>query len=153
MSDDQLISFCHGAKAYCDAHFWVDARPFFVELWRRIEKGKLKMSKTEACRQIGCTPQWANSIVSGRANERRKKRVEAKQAKTGNLVSDIDASTMLLTEEEYVREISKNAFEMLEPLLEKHWDLYRTVCERLSKQFDEASKTPPVAKALAAGAD
>lgn len=144
MSNDDLVSFCHGVSGYYHAHFWADARPFFLELWRRIDAGKLHMSKTAACRKIGCTRQWANAIVSGRADERREVRAKAKRAKGGNLVSAAKTSTALLTDEEFVDEISKHAFAKLKPLLSSHLDRYRAICKELANQFDEASKTPPV---------
>src|ERR1700684_3909158 len=105
MSNDDLVSFCHGANGYYHAHFWADARPFFLELWRRIDAGKLNMSKTAACQKIGCTRQWANAIVSGRADKRRENREKAKAAEGGNLVSAAEPRTALLTDKEYVREI------------------------------------------------
>jgi hypothetical protein len=154
MSDEALVSFCHGVSGYYHAHFWADARPFFQELWKRIEGGKLKMSKSEACRQIGCSRQWANAIVSGRADEHRNASAKAKQAKSGKLLSAVSASTPILTDDEYVHEISKHAFAKLEPLLQQnHWDRYRKICKELAEQFEEASKTPPAGKARAAGAD
>jgi hypothetical protein len=154
MSDDALLSSCHGVSGYYYGHFWADARPFFQELWRRIEAGNLRMSKSEVCRRIGCTRQWANEIVSGRADEHREASAKAKEAKTGKLLSAVSASTALLTDDEYVDEISKHAFATLEPLLQSNnWERYRTVCEELAKQFREASKTQPAAKARAAGAD
>jgi hypothetical protein len=110
------------------------------------------MSKSEACRKIGCTRQWANAIVSGRADERRENRVKSKMMKGGNLVSTVTAGTVLLTDEEYVHEILKQAFAKLTPLLPNHWDRYRTICAELAKQFDEASKTPPADKAQGAEA-
>ena len=152
MSDEALVSFCHGANSYFHAHFWSHSRPFFLELWRRINSGKLKMSKTEACRRIGCTPQWANAIVSGRADERREARTKAKGAKTRNQVSAVSAGT-ILSDEEYVREILNHAFANLRPLLSNHWDGYRKICADLAKQFEEASKTPPTSRARAVGAD
>ena len=105
------------------------------------------MSKTEVCRRIACTPQWANAIVSGRADERRMVRAEAKKAKGGNLGSTLSASTSLPTNEEFVHEIRELAFAKLKPLLKDHWDRYRSICGELAKHFDEASKTPPIAKA------
>jgi hypothetical protein len=153
MSDEALMSFCRGVSGYYHAHFWSDARPFFLELWQRINNGKLKMSKTEACRQIGCSRQWAIEIVSGRADEHREARAKAKQAKSGNKVSAVSASTELLTDEEYLREILNHAFAKLKPLLQDHWNRYRKICAELAKHFEEASKTPPTSKARAAGAD
>jgi hypothetical protein len=153
ISNDHLISFCVGFKAYYHGRLLIDARPFFSELWRRIDKGELHMSKTAACRQIGCTRQWANAIVSGRADERREVRTKAKRAKCGNSVSAMDASTVLPTDEEYIDEILQIAFEKLKPLLASHWARYSTICKKLAEQFDEASKTAPVEKVRAAGAD
>ena len=117
MSNDALMAFCHGLNGYYHAHFWVDARPFFQELWQRIKLGRLSMSKTAACRQIGCTRQWANAIVSGRADERRSDRAQAKAAKSGNLVSTEKEVTALPTDEEFVREISEQAFAQLKTLM------------------------------------
>ena len=152
MPDDDLLNFCHGAHGYFQAHFWADSRPFFVELWRRINEAKLKMSKTEACRRIGCSRQWANEIVSGRADENREARAKAKQAKGGKKLS----TTILTVEddEDYVQKILNHAFAKLRPLLQSsRWNRYRAVCRELAKQFDKASKTLPTAQARAAGAD
>ena len=148
MPDEFLIDFCRGASGFYYAHFWADARPFFVELWKRINEGKLKIARRKLP-TIGCSRQSVNEIVSGRADENRAK---AKQAKTGNKVSAVSASTPILTDDEYVHEISEHAWAKLEPLLQSHWDRYRTICQQLAKQFDEASKTPPTGKARAAGA-
>jgi len=152
MSNDDLVSFCHGANGYYHAHFWADARPFFLELWRRIDAGKLNMSKTAACQKIGCTRQWANAIVSGRADKRRENREKAKAAEGENLVSAAEPRTALLTDKEYVREILEHAFAKLTPLLPSHWDRYRKICEELARQFGEASKTQPAATAQGEGA-
>jgi hypothetical protein len=138
------MAFCHGFNGYYRAHFLVDARPFFLELWERIELGKLRVNKTEACRRIGCTRQWANAIVSGRADKRRSDRAQAKAAKSGNLVSTQNTSEALPTNEELVHQIMKQAFAKLAPLLKDHWARYRTICAELAKHFAEASKTPPL---------
>jgi hypothetical protein len=143
MSDSDLVMLCQGVSGYLRAHFWVDARPFFLELWRRIDVGKLRMNKTEACRKIGCTRQWANAIVSGRADERREVRAKAKEAKDGNSVSSPNTITTTLTDQGYVHEITDHAFEMLAALLPTHRGRYRTICEELAKEFEEASKNPP----------
>jgi len=148
MSNGDLLSFCRGVSDYHRAHFWVDARPFFQELWHRIEVGEIpQMNKTKACERIGCTRQWANAIVSGRADKRRSDRAQAKGAKNGNLVSAVSASAALPTNKEYVHEITKQAFDKLAPLLKDHWERYRAICEELATQFAEASKTTPIAKA------
>lgn len=146
MSNDDLLSFCHGMSGYYHAHFWVDARPFFRELWHRINVGKLRLSKTEACRWIGCTRQWANAIVSGRADNS-SQRAKAKGAKGGNLLSAPSTSAALSTNEEHIHQVTKMAFDKLAPLRKDHWDRCREICEELAKQFAEASKTTPIAKA------
>ena len=46
MSNHELLSFCHGVNGYYHPRFWVDARPFFRELWHRINAGKLAMTRT-----------------------------------------------------------------------------------------------------------
>ena len=69
LSDDELLYFCRGADGFF-THFWADARPFFVELWKRIEAGRISYihTKTEACRLIGCSLRWAEKIVADTAN-------------------------------------------------------------------------------------
>ena len=151
MSNKDLLSFCNGVAGYHRVHFWVDARPFFRELWHRIDVGKIPhMNKTKACQRIGCTRQWANAIVSGRADERRMVRADAKKAKGGNLVSTVSTSAALPTDEEFVHQIMKQAFDKLAPLLKDHWERYRAICKELAEHFDEASKTTPIAKAQGA---
>jgi hypothetical protein len=144
MSDSGLLSLCRGISGYYHAHFWVDARPFFKELWQRINSGQMHMNKTEACRRIGCTRQWANAIVSGRADERRSQHAQAKQAKGGTLISAVNEVAALPTDEEFVHEIRELAFAKLAPLLKDHWGRYRSICAELAKHFAEASKTPPL---------
>src|SRR5205807_1055977 len=55
-------------------YFWVDCERFFVELWKRIKEKRIPEvpTKKEACRLIGCSPRWAQLIVSGSANKRKK---------------------------------------------------------------------------------
>jgi hypothetical protein len=141
MSNNDLLSLCRGISGYYHAHFWVDARPFFKELWQRINSGQMHMNKTEACRRIGCTRQWANAIVSGRADERRSQHAQAKQAKGGTLISAVNEVAALPTDEEFVHEIRELAFAKLAPLLKESWERYRTICAELAKHFTEASKT------------
>jgi hypothetical protein len=147
MDPFDLLGFCHRMNSYLHAHFWTDARPFFVELWRRIEAGEFRVTKTEACQRIGCTRQWANAIVSGRADEERGVRAKAKMAKTGKSLSAETTGTTILGEEDYVDEILKHAFAKLEPLRRTHWDRYSRICEELAEQFETASKTPPTGEA------
>jgi hypothetical protein len=140
MSDADLLSFCRGAHRYFHAHFWADARPFFVELWKRIdnhEMPEIQNSKTEACKRIGCSIRWAQMIVRGTAKESNSG--EAKEKKTKR---EFTSRQEPLTKDEYVFAISKFGFEMIQPLHRDNWELYREICAELGKQFYEASKTP-----------
>jgi len=38
--DVDLLEFCRGAHKHYKTHFWVQARPFFIELWRRIDENR-----------------------------------------------------------------------------------------------------------------
>jgi hypothetical protein len=62
----RLLALCCGIHNYF-GHFWADARPFFVELWARIETKNFPHSKSEACDRIGCSMRWAQKIVAGTA--------------------------------------------------------------------------------------
>lgn len=76
-----------------------------------------------------------------------KAKLKGKAAKGGHLVSAAKARRALLKDEVYVREILKQAFAKLTPLLPHYWERYRKICRGLAKRFDEASKTPPAGKA------
>jgi len=81
--DVDLLEFCRGAHKHYKTHFWVQARPFFIELWRRIDENRIPeiRTKTEACRLIGCSLRWAQLIVSGGAMKKTKR--GAKEVKVG----------------------------------------------------------------------
>jgi hypothetical protein len=140
MSDADLLSFCRGAHSYFHAHFWADARPFFLELWKRIEEQKMpeiENSKTEACKAIGCSIRWAQMIVRGTAKESNSGKTKGKKIK-GEFTSRQEP----LTKDEYVFAILKFGFETIKPLRRDSWELYRDICAEVAKQFGEASKTP-----------
>jgi hypothetical protein len=62
----RLLALCMGILRYF-GHFWADARPFFVELWTRIEANDFPYTKPQACDQIACSVRWAEKIVAGTA--------------------------------------------------------------------------------------
>jgi hypothetical protein len=141
MADADLLSFCRGAHSYFYAHFWADARPFFVELWKRIENHEMpevQNSKTEACKRIGCSIRWAQMIVRGTAKDSNAGKAREKKIK-GEVTSP---SQELLTDDEYVAQVLKLGFATLKPLLRDNWERYRAICAELSEQYYEASKTP-----------
>jgi hypothetical protein len=78
---------------------------------------------------------------SGRADENREASAKAKEAKTGKSLSTESVGTTILSDEDYVHEISEHAFTKQEPVRESDWERYRTICKELAKRFDEASKT------------
>jgi hypothetical protein len=141
MADANLLSFCRGAHSYLYAHFWADARPFFVELWKRIENHEMPEilnSKTEACKRIGCSIRWAQMIVRGTAKDS-----NAGKAKKKKIESEVTSPSQdLLTDDEYVALVLKFTFETLRPLRRGNWGRCRAICAELSKNFCEASQTP-----------
>jgi hypothetical protein len=140
MSDAELLNFCRGAHGFFYAHFWSDARPFFVELWRRIEEQKMpeiENSKTEACKRIGCSIRWAQMIVRGTAKDSNAGKANEKESRR-----EVCSRQAPLTKDEYVFAILKFGFETIKPLRRDSWELYRDICAELAKQFSEASKTP-----------
>src|ERR1700741_2056412 len=46
VSDAELLRFCQEGHRFV-THFWIDAGPFFVELWRRIEQGRIANVRTK----------------------------------------------------------------------------------------------------------
>ena len=68
ISDAALVRFCRGAQIYF-VHFWVDAGPFFIELWKRIEEGRMRgiHTKTQAAQLIGVSMRWIQKIIAGTA--------------------------------------------------------------------------------------
>jgi hypothetical protein len=72
LSNAVLFRLLRGVRTDFLVHFWADVRPFFVELWRRIENKQIAdiPTKTEACRLIGCSVRWAERIVAGTARKR-----------------------------------------------------------------------------------
>ena len=66
LGNEALLALCMGIVTYF-GHFWADARPFFVELWARIEAKDFPYTKREACDRIGLSVRWAQKIIDGSA--------------------------------------------------------------------------------------
>jgi hypothetical protein len=128
LSNAALFRLLRGLHTHFLVHYWVDVRPFIVELWRRIENKQIAdiPTKTEACRLIGITLRWAERIVAGTA----KNRTADREA--------LDTSAPppeLFTNEEYVAEIEGYAGKLLQPLAAPHPKLYQDVCRSLAQHF------------------
>jgi hypothetical protein len=134
LSDAGLLGIC---TRHVKAHFWADVRPFFVELWERIEKGSMPEvhTKAEACRRIGCSLRWAERIIADTARK-----------KTGRKATGNGAPSRKFeprTNEEYVMDITSYAERKLRPLwasreVKRCLNIYRL----LSEHFDDAARIP-----------
>jgi hypothetical protein len=151
MSDADLLSFCRGAHSFFHAHFWADARPFFVELWKRIENHEMpeiENSKTEACKAIGCSIRWAQMIVRGTAKDSNAGKANENESK-----SEFTSRQEPLTNDDYVAQVLKLAFETLRSLRRDNEKRYHEICAQLSKEFNEASKTRDADKSRSPGVE
>jgi hypothetical protein len=68
MTNEDLLSFCRNAYGFF-GHYLAHSRPFFQEVWQRIENGRIALTKTEACKSIGCSLRWAERIIAGTATD------------------------------------------------------------------------------------
>ena len=66
LPNEALLALCKGILTYF-GHFWADGRPFFGELWARIESKDFPYNKREACDRIGLSVRWAQKIIAGTA--------------------------------------------------------------------------------------
>src|SRR4029077_3737551 len=129
LSDDELLNFCRGADGFF-THFWADARPFFVELWKRIEAGRISYihTKTEACRLIGCSLRWAEKIVAGTTKSSNKNRANTKFEST--------AQALARSNQDYVADITGFVEKKLQPLVAQgEWTRYSNICKLLERFF------------------
>lgn len=123
LSNDELFRFCQGAHRYW-FHYLTELRPFFIELWHRIEARSIPniRTKTEACRLIGCSLRWAEEIVAGTAHDPK------------------SSAKPEPTDDEIALEISRYADDTLSVVKAEDWGLYQEICERLARHFDKQAK-------------
>src|ERR1700720_698355 len=74
MTNEDLLSFCRSAYGFLDHHYLVDSQPFFQELWQRIEDGRISLTKTQACKSIGCSLRGAEKIIDGSARDSKREK-------------------------------------------------------------------------------
>lgn len=166
LSNEVLLDFCKGAFGHFRRYYWIQARPFFRELWRRLEEGLVPgiRTKVEACERIGCSIRWAQMIVSGYAEKRnQKKPVTPPECAGSSLptqslaadeqpVEDAESSRgdRILKAEDYVIDIQRFAYRKLRKVREHQWDRYRNVCRILAADFRQASEIQRAAEVKAA---
>jgi hypothetical protein len=141
LSNADLLSFCRGAHGYTMAHFWLDARPFFVELWRRVETHRFPgiRTKTEACRQIGCSLRWAEMIIADTAKDSNRHKAKGTRKKS-EVTSDSELSSCARehrTDEDCADGIARYADRTLQQLMVRDWPRFQDACRRLAEFFSK----------------
>ena len=123
LSDAELLRFCQEGHRFV-THFWIDAGPFFVELWRRIEQGDIAniRTKEEASRLIGCSSRWARMIVAGTARDSNKHK-----------------ATKPRSDEDFADDIARYASNRLQLLMVRNSPRLSDICTLLEEHFAELS--------------
>jgi hypothetical protein len=135
--NEALLALCMGIVTYF-GHFWADARPFFVELWARIEAKDFPYTKREACDRIGLSVRWAEKIVAGTARP------------LGSRKNPVPEDW---TNGDYFVAITHGAEKTLRPLIangeqHRYQNIYKLVRQRFAemrriKHIDEIENTSP----------
>jgi hypothetical protein len=143
LRDGDLLEFCRGAHKHYKTHFWADARPFFIELWRRIGEKQIPniRTKAEACRLIGCSLRWAELIVSGGARKKTKFGTNEVKTERETHAKDVELRTV----QEYVADITAYTARKLQPLWARgEWSRCRNIYKLLEVHFDDVRKVDHV---------
>jgi hypothetical protein len=113
LSNDDLLRFCRNAYGHFAKHFWIDAQPFFVELWRRVEAHQIPgiRTKAEACRHAGCSERWGQMLVAGTAKDSNKHKANRKRTEC-----EVSSRPHALSDNDYVDAIARYAEAKLEDL-------------------------------------
>lgn len=137
LSATDLLDFCRGASRHFRKHYWVDARPFFVELWDRIERKKIPEvpTKTAACKEIGCTLRWAEAIVAGTAKDSNAPKANGERSACE--VTSHDRSKW--SNRDYFNHITSHAISMLDTFTADDPGKRSLVCLDLERLFAEAA--------------
>ena len=110
ISNEDLLRFCRGAHG-CFGHYLADLQPHFQEVWRRIEDGRITLTKTEACKLIGCSLRWAEKIVDGTARDANRART-----KTAEL-EGVPQTLAPRSNSDFVLDVTRYAEMKLRPLM------------------------------------
>jgi hypothetical protein len=109
MTNEDLLSFCRSAYGFFE-HYLSHLRPFFQELWKRIEDGRISLTKTEACQSIGCSLRWGERIVDGSARDSRRAKGETAEVESAPSLAQCSIP-------EFVRNVTRYAEKKVKPLL------------------------------------
>jgi hypothetical protein len=133
LSNAELMGFCQLTCEHISKRRWIQERPFFQEVFRRVENHLIRgvRTKADACRLIGCSVRWAEMIVAGTAEESNKSKAKKKRIECE--VSSHSQSAV--SEEEVVSGILRYAENKLRLLVSENWGRYRSVCELLENFF------------------
>jgi hypothetical protein len=133
LSVPKLMGFCGLACQQISKGRWIDAQPFFQEVFRRVENHLIPgvRTKADACRQIGCSVRWAEMIVAGTAKESNKSKANKKRIEC-EVSSHAQPAP---SAEEVMSNILRYADNKLRLLASENWDRYRSVCELLENFF------------------
>jgi hypothetical protein len=132
ISNEGLLRFCRGAYGFL-AHYLVDLRPFFQEVWRRIENGRISLTKTEACKLIGCSLRWAEKIVDGTARDSN----GAKEERTETVGAAQTPAQR--SNQDFVLDVTRYAEMKLRPLkVRGERDRCRNICKLVANYFIDA---------------
>jgi len=101
-----------------------ELRPFFVELWRRINKRRIPniRTKLQASQLIGCSVRWLQAIVAGKTSKPKK------------------AERPELTDEQLAFDIGRYVYEKLQKLMSQDRNRGRRLYSRLADYFERVSK-------------
>jgi hypothetical protein len=134
LSDAELLRFCQEGHRFV-THFWIDAGPFFVELWRRIEQGRIAniRTKEEASRLIGCSSRWARMIVAGTARDSNKHKATKPRTEVNS------GAPKPQSDEDYADDIARYARDRLQLLTARNSPRLPEIRTSLEEHFAEAS--------------
>jgi hypothetical protein len=131
LSNDELLGHCRAVCENVLRRRWIDERPLFVEVFRRVENHLIPnvRTKADACRLIGCTTRWAEMIVGGFAKDSNKAKKTRKECEVSS------GALAAVSDEALISDILRYADRRLQRLMAEDWSRYRTVCELLENFF------------------
>ena len=132
ISNEDLLRFCRGAHG-CFGHYLADLQPFFQEVWRRIEDGRITLTKTEACKSIGCSLRWAEKIIDGTARDSN----GAKEERTETVGASQTPAQR--SNQDFVLDVTRYAEMKLRPLMARgERDRCRNIYKLVADYFTDA---------------
>jgi hypothetical protein len=138
LSPDGLIAACRHIHEY-SSHCWIDARPFFVEVKRRVKRHLIPGVRTlrEAWAQIGCSDSWARRVVAGTAHLSNKhKRTKTHSSDQGSTIG----ARSTRTDKDYADAIVRFAIRILQPLMVRDRVRFEQICIELEEFFRKGAE-------------